>query len=61
MQPSLNSNVSDFKNLDQEIKSFDLDTMDILDGFQKLVLTDREILTLILIGLNCRDPQAYFY
>ena len=59
MQPSLNSNVSDFKNLDREIKSFDLDTMDILDGFQKLVLTDREIL--ILIGLNCRDPQAYFY
>jgi hypothetical protein len=61
MQPSLNSNVSDFKNLDQEIKSFDLDTMDILDGFQKLVLTDQEISTLILIGLNCRDPQAYFY
>ncbi len=61
MQPSLNSNVSDFKNLDQEIKSFDLDSMDILDGFQKLVLTDREILTLILMGLNCRDPQAYFY
>ncbi len=26
--------------------------MDILDGFQKLVLTDREISILILIGLD---------
>jgi hypothetical protein len=32
--------------------------MDILDGFQKLVSTDREIS--ISIGLDCRDPQAYF-
>jgi hypothetical protein len=38
------------------LKNFGLDTMDNLDGFQKLVSTDREIL--ILIGLDCRDPQA---
>jgi hypothetical protein len=31
--------------------------MDNLDGFQKLVLTDREIS--ISIGLDCWDPQAY--
>ncbi len=31
---------------------------DILDGFQKLVSTDREMS--ISIGLDCRDPQAYF-
>ncbi len=30
--------------------------MDILDGFQKLVSTDWEIL--ISIGLDCQDPQA---
>jgi hypothetical protein len=33
--------------------------MDILDSFQKLVSTDREILT--SIGLDCRDPQAYYF
>jgi hypothetical protein len=43
----------DFKNLDQEIKNFDLNTMDILDDFQKLVSTDREISISILIGLDC--------
>jgi hypothetical protein len=47
---------SQFKNLDQEIKNFDLDTMDILNSFQKLVSTDREIS--ISIGLDCWDPQA---
>jgi hypothetical protein len=31
-----------FKNLDQEIKNFGLDTMDNRDGFQKLVSTDRD-------------------
>ncbi len=31
--------------------------MDILDGFEKLVLTDWEIS--ISIGLDCRDHQAY--
>ena len=44
-----------FKNLDLE-KKVDLDTMDILDSFQKLVSTDREIS--ILIGLDCQGPQA---
>jgi hypothetical protein len=32
--------------------------MDILDGFQKLVSTDREMS--ISIGLDCWDLQAYF-
>jgi hypothetical protein len=45
-----------FKNLEQEIKNFGLDIIDNLDSFQKLVLTDPEIL--ISIGLNCQDPQA---
>jgi hypothetical protein len=40
-----------FKNLDRELKNFDLNTMDNLDSFQKLVLTDREIS--ISIGLDC--------
>ncbi len=35
-------------------KNFDLDTMDNLDGFQKLVLADQEI----SIGLDCRDPPG---
>ena len=48
-----------FKNLDRELKIFDLDTMDNLDGFQKLVSTDREILISISICLDCWDPQAY--
>jgi hypothetical protein len=47
----------DFKNLDRE-KKLDLDMKDILDGFQKLVSTDPEILISILIGLDSRDPQA---
>ncbi len=46
-----------FKNLVQE-KKVDLHTMDILNGFQKLVSTDREISISILIVLDCRDPQA---
>ncbi len=50
----------DLENLDREIKNFGLDTMDNLDGFQKLVSTDPEILISISIGLNCRDPQANF-
>jgi hypothetical protein len=44
----------DFKNLDRE-KKVDLNMMDILDGFQKLVLTRRTFS--ISIGLDCRDPQ----
>ncbi len=47
----------DFKNLDREKKKVDLDVMEILDGFQKLVSTRRTIL--ISIGLDCRDPQGY--
>jgi hypothetical protein len=56
LDKNLNTAKSLLKSLDQEIKNFVLDTMDNLDGFQKLVLTGCEIL--ILIGLNFRDPQA---
>ncbi len=45
----------DFKNLKQK-KKVDLDMMDILNSFQKLVLIDREIS--ISICLDRRDPQA---
>jgi hypothetical protein len=47
----------DFKNLDQDKKKVDLDMMDILDGFQKLVSTQRTFSISISIGLDCRDPQ----
>ncbi len=43
------------KNLDREKKKVDLDMMDILDGFQKLVSTRRTFS--ISIGLDCREPQ----
>ncbi len=46
----------DFKNLNQEKKNSDLDMMDNLDGFQKLVSTRRTFS--ISIGLDCRDPQG---
>ena len=49
----------DFKNLDRDKKKVDLDMMDILDGFQKLVSTRRTFSISILIGLDCRDPQPY--
>ncbi len=54
--PSLDLKSHDFKNLDQEIKNFGLNMMDILDNFQKLVSTLRTML--ISIGLNCQNPQA---
>jgi hypothetical protein len=38
----------------------DLDMMDILDGFQKLVSTWRTFSISISIGLNCWDPQGYY-
>jgi hypothetical protein len=47
----------DFKNLDQDKKKVDLDMMDILDGFQKLVSTQRTFSISISIGLDCWDPQ----
>ncbi len=47
----------DFKNLNQEKKLVDLDMMDILDGFQKLVSPRRTFSISISIGLDCRDPQ----
>ncbi len=53
--PSLDLKSLDFKNLDWETQIFDLNTMDYLNKFQKLVLTLRWIS--ILIGLDCRDPQ----
>jgi hypothetical protein len=45
----------DFKNLDREKKNSGLDMIDNLDGFQKLVSTQRTFS--ISIGLDCRDPQ----
>jgi hypothetical protein len=44
-----------FKNLNRDKKKVDLDMMDNLDGFWKLVSTRRTFS--ISIGLDCRDPQ----
>jgi hypothetical protein len=55
-QPSLGCKSLDFKNLNLE-KKVDLDMMDILDGFQKLVSTQRTFSISISIGLDCWDPQ----
>ncbi len=49
----------DFKNLDRDLKKFDLYVMDNLDGFQKLVSTQWTFSISISIGLERRDPQAY--
>ncbi len=49
----------DFKNLDRDLKKIDLDMMDNLDGFQKLVLTRWTFSISISISLERRDPQAY--
>ncbi len=48
----------DFKNLNREKKKVDLDVMDNLDRFQKLVSTRWTFSISILIGLKRRDPQA---
>ncbi len=64
---TISINISTKINLDQKIsilkistkkKKVDLDMMDILDGFQKLVSTRRTISISISIGLNCPDPQG---
>ncbi len=39
-------------------KKGDLNMMDILDGFQKLVSTQRTFSISISIGLDCQDPHA---
>jgi hypothetical protein len=49
----------DFKNLDRDKIKVDLDVMDNLDGFQKLVSTRWTFSISILIGLKRRDHQAY--
>ncbi len=54
---SLDSKVSILKMLTETKKLSCLDSKNNLDNFQKLILTDREIL--ISIGLDCQDPQAY--
>jgi hypothetical protein len=54
-QPSLDWKVSILK-ISTEKKKVDLDMMEILDGFQKLVSTRRTFS--ISIGLDCQDPQA---
>ncbi len=54
-QPSLDWKVLILK-ISTEKKKVDLDMMDILDGFQKLVSTRRTFS--ISIGLDCRDPHA---
>ena len=56
-QLSLDCKSLDSKNLDQENKFVDLDMQDILNSFQKLVLTQRTFS--ISIGLDCRDHQGY--
>jgi hypothetical protein len=48
----------DLKNLDREKKKVDLDVMDNLDGFQKLVSTWWTFSISISIGLKRRDPQT---
>ncbi len=50
----------DFKNLDREKKKVDLDVMDNLAGFQKLVSTWWTFSISISIGLERRDHQGYF-
>ena len=47
-----------FKNLDRDKIKIDLDVMDNLDGFQKLVSTRWTFSISISIGLERRDPQA---
>ncbi len=49
----------DFKNLDRDKIKVDLDVMDNLDRFQKLVSTRWTFSILISIGLKRRDPQGY--
>jgi hypothetical protein len=48
---------SRFKKSQPRKKKVDLDVMDNLDGFQKLVSTRWTFSISILIGLNRRDPQ----
>ncbi len=48
----------DFKNLDRDKIKVDLDVMDNLDRFQKLVSTRWTFSISISIGLERRDPQA---
>ena len=48
----------DFKNLDRDKIKVDLDVMDNLDRFQKLVSTRWTFSISISIGLKRRDPQA---
>ncbi len=50
----------DFKNLDWEKKNSGLDVMDNLDNLKKLISTLRTFSISISIGLDCRDPEAYF-
>ncbi len=51
----------DFKNLDRDKIKVDLDMMDNLDRFQKLVSTRWTFSISISIGLEHRDPQAYSF
>jgi hypothetical protein len=51
----------DFKNLDREKKKVDLDVMDILDGFQKLVSTRRTFSISISIGLDVETTRLRNY
>ena len=47
----------DFKNLDRDKIKVDLDVMDNLDGFQKLVSTAKDVLDLDLDWSRRRDHQ----
>ncbi len=55
-QPSLDYKSLDFKNLNEKKKN--LNRQENLDTWKKLVSTQRTFSILILIGLDCRDPQA---
>jgi hypothetical protein len=59
LDKNLDTAKSWLKSLNREKKNSGLDMMDNLDGFQKLVSTQRTFSISISIGLDCWDPQPY--
>ncbi len=57
MQLKLDSKVLILKILTEKKKSC-LNSKDNFNKFQKLISTDHEVSISILIGLDCRDPEA---
>ncbi len=60
MQPSLDWKILILKILTEK-KKVDLDRRENLNNLKKLVSTGRTFSILILIGLDCWDPQPYVY